>query len=247
MAEVRLGGGNNSREVVRVGDTVRRAGDSGSAFAARVLSYLESADYPYAPRFLGVDDHGRDILTYIPGCTTDHPSQRAEGAYARAGLMLRLLHQATAGHSLAAGHECVLHGDPGPFNAIFQDGIPVAFIDWASSRPGSRLEDLGYMAWTWCIQSNGRIPIADQAQHLRELSDGYGSTSPRTLIEAMAASQVRILNLEIINADRVELPATRRQHARAAIAWAAADHAHLRRHETLLRAALEASAGYPER
>ncbi|HEY5397215.1 MAG TPA: hypothetical protein VIL16_17660 [Trebonia sp.] len=34
----------------------------------------------YAPRYLGVDDRGRDILTYIPGRTTDHPSQRADGA-----------------------------------------------------------------------------------------------------------------------------------------------------------------------
>lgn len=240
MAEDRLAGGNNSREVVRVGDTVRRARDSGSAFAAQVLSYLEFAGYPYAPRFLGVDDQGRDILTYISGCTTDHPSQRDEGAYARGGMMLRLLHEATADHSLAAGRECVLHGDPGPFNAIFQDGMPVAFIDWASSRPGARLEDLGYMAWTWCIQSHGHVPIADQARHLRELSDGYGGTSPRTLIEAMTASQVRIMDLETINAGRADLPAVRRQHARAAAAWATADHEHLHSHKALLLFTLEA-------
>lgn len=33
-----LGGGNNGLEVVRVGDTVRRARDAGSGFAARVLA-----------------------------------------------------------------------------------------------------------------------------------------------------------------------------------------------------------------
>ena len=61
-----------------------------------------------------------DVLTYVPGRTTDHPSQRASGAYARGAVMLRELHALTAGHPLAAGRECVLHGDPGPFNAIFR-------------------------------------------------------------------------------------------------------------------------------
>ena len=48
-------------------------------------------------------------------------------------------------------------GDPGPFNTVFRAGLPAAFIDWSSCRPGGRLEDLGYMAWTWCIQSQGHV------------------------------------------------------------------------------------------
>ena len=145
MREEPLTGGRNASEVVRVGDTVRRAAEPGSASAARLLSYLEASGYPYAPRYLGIDDRGRDILTYIPGRTTDHPSQRADGAYARGAVMLQALHDRTAGHPLAAGRECFLHGDPGPFNAIFQDGMPVAFIDWTSCRPGS-----GWTIWaTW--------------------------------------------------------------------------------------------------
>lgn len=122
--EEALSGGNNSFEVVRVGDTVRRARDSGSGFAARVLTYLETAQYPHAPRYLGLDGRGRDILSYVPGNTTDHPSQRADGAYARGGDMLGRLHEVTAGHPLAAGRECVIHGDPGPFNTIFREGLP---------------------------------------------------------------------------------------------------------------------------
>jgi aminoglycoside phosphotransferase (APT) family kinase protein len=153
-------------------------------------------------------------------------------------MMLRLLHEVTAGHPLAAGRECVLHGDPGPFNAICQDSMPVALIDWASCRPGARLEDLGYMAWTWCIQSEGNVPVAEQAAHLRELSDGYGHTEPADLIEAMAASQARIVRLETVNGSRTDLPAARRQHAAAAVAWATTDRELLRRNEELLLSAL---------
>ncbi len=238
MREEPLGGGNNALDVVRVGDTVRRARDAGSGFAARVLAFLESVGYPYAPRFLGVDDCGRDILSYIPGRTTDHPSQRAEGAYARGGAMLRLLHETTVGHRLAAGRECVIHGDPGPFNTVFREGMPAAFIDWSSCRPGDRLDDLGYMAWTWCIQSQGRVPVGEQARHLRELRDGYGDVEPEIVLDAMVRSQTRIVNLETANLGSLRHSAARRQHAKTAIAWAAADRALVRQHQALLLSAL---------
>ena len=99
--------------------------------------------------------------------------------------MLRESHDLTAGHPLAGGRECVLHGDPGPFNTIFSGGTPVAFVDWTSSRPGGRLDDLGHMAWTWCIQSEGNVPLGAQAAHLRELRDAYGPVPPQALIDAM--------------------------------------------------------------
>jgi len=238
VGEVPLGGGNNSLQVVRVGNTVRRARDGHGQFAAEVLLYLAAAGYPHAPRFLGLDERGRDILSYIPGRTTDHPSERAAGAYRRGGAMLCLPHDLTAGHALAEGRECVIHGDPGPFNTIFQQGVPVAFVDWSSCRPGDRLEDLGYMAWTWCIQSKGQVPIGEQAQHLRELRDGYGSIEGEALLQAMVASQTRIVDLETANAGDMRLPVIRRQHAGRAIAWATEDRARIQEHAAVLLSAL---------
>jgi Ser/Thr protein kinase RdoA (MazF antagonist) len=203
-----------------------------------VLPLLEAAGFDAAPRYLGVDDHGRDILTYIPGQTTRHPSQRADGAYARGAVMLRELHDLTAGHPLAAGRECVLHGDAGPFNTIFTDGMPVAFIDWTSCRPGDRLDDLGYMAWTWCIQAEGNVPVAGQAAHLRELRDAYGPVEPRSLLGAMVRSQERIVAaLRPASADGA-IPAARRAWAREAIRWATADRDLIRDNEQVLLAAL---------
>ncbi|MER6943822.1 phosphotransferase [Nonomuraea sp. NPDC000554] len=99
---------------------------------------------------------------------------------------------------LADDRECVIHGDPGPFNTIFQQGLPVAFIDWSSCRPG----DLGYMAWTWCIQSQGRVAIAEQARHLRELRAGYGTIEPAHLLDAMVRRQTQIADAEAANIER---------------------------------------------
>ena len=238
MREEPLTGGRNASEVVRVGDTVRRACEPGSASAARLLGFLEVSGYPYAPRYRGIDDRGRDILTYIPGRTTDHPGQRADGAYARGAVMLRELHDLTAGHPLAAGRECVLHGDPGPFNAIFQDGTPVALIDWMSCRPGDRLDDLGYMAWTWCIQSLGGVPVDEQAAHLRELRDAYGAVRAETLIFAMIRSQDRVVRQSEQAVRDARDPADRRAWADEAIRWATADKALIRANQQTLLAAL---------
>jgi hypothetical protein len=234
-----LTGGNNTKHVVRVGETVRRARGHRAADIADLLRYLESVGFAYAPRFLGVDEQGREILTFIPGETTDHPSQRATGAYRQAGWMLRELHTATAGHPRSAGHECIVHGDPGPFNTIFQRGWPVAFIDWDSSGPGQRLDDVAYMAWTWCIQSQGNVPIADQARHLRELREGYGDVPAEELIEAIVWRQTLIATKESANRLDPSKSDARRRHAERAIAWATSDRDLVERNRDTFLWALE--------
>ena len=239
MGEERLTGGRNTRDVVRVADTVRRSRGSGASFAAQLLTMLEAAGYAYAPRFLGRDEQDRDILTYVEGRTTDHPDGRAQGAYARGALMLRELHELTAGHELARGQECVMHGDPGPFNTIFADGVPVAFIDWDSARPGRRLDDFAYLAWTWCIQAEGNVPLPDQAAHLREIRDGYDPTLvAETLIDAIDARQSELIHLETINATNPALTAARQRNAEEAVRWATNDRTLVRQNRKLLLTAL---------
>jgi hypothetical protein len=223
VVEESLLGGNSTTGVVRVGETVRRPRASGSDFAAKLLIYLRDVGYDAAPRYLGVDEEGRDIYQFIQGETTSHPSERDEAAYAAGGEMLRLLHDATAHHPLAAGKECVIHGDPGPFNTIFQRGMPVAFIDWDSARPGAWMPDLAYLAWTWCIQSNGNVPVRDQARRLAQLHKGYGRGDPEALLRAIIETQLDIARTAEALAAR---PAKSEQfyaHQERAIEWATAD------------------------
>jgi hypothetical protein len=189
VTEEPLVGGNWTPGIVRVGETVRRPRTAGSEFAARLLTRLDEIGFGAAPRYLGVDEDGRDILEFIPGTTTTHPSERDEAAYAAGGAMLRRLHDATAGDPLAGVNDCVIHGDPGPFNTIFQDGMPVALIDWDSAHPGAWMSDLSYLAWTWCVQSSGGVPAYDQARRLRELRDGYGRGDAQALVEAIIDRQ----------------------------------------------------------
>lgn len=219
-----LEGGNTTPGVVKIGDSVRRPRGRGSVFAARVLEDLNARGYLWSPRYLGTDDEGRDVLAFVDGTTTTHPLERDERSYAAVGRMLRELHDLTRGTELASGGDCIVHGDPGPFNVVMRDGMPVALIDWDTVRAGDPLEDLGYAAWTWCIQPVHKVPVADQARRLRQLACGYDTAlQADAVLAAVGRAQLHVIEAEARNADDPTLSAARRTHARAAIEWATSD------------------------
>ncbi|RII17908.1 hypothetical protein DSC45_13470 [Streptomyces sp. YIM 130001] len=55
------------RVVARVGDTVRRPAQPWAPTVPALLRHLEAVGFPYAPRALGSDDQGREVLTFING------------------------------------------------------------------------------------------------------------------------------------------------------------------------------------
>jgi hypothetical protein len=65
--EIPLGGGNVSGGVVRVGDTVRRPAGPWTPALHALLTHLHDVGFRGAPRPLGIDEHGREVLTFIPG------------------------------------------------------------------------------------------------------------------------------------------------------------------------------------
>ncbi|MFE6052497.1 phosphotransferase family protein [Kitasatospora sp. NPDC056446] len=113
---------------------------------------------------------------------------------AAAGALLRGLHDSTRGSRLAGRHPVVCHHDPGPNNAVFCGDVPVAFIDFDTAAPGDPLEDIGYMAWTWCVSSKPDAPPASaQAAQVRLLADAYELDTPSRarLVDAMLDRQAR--------------------------------------------------------
>jgi hypothetical protein len=51
--------------VVRAGDTVRR--QPGRRFVRELLGFFERSGWGGTPRFLGVDERGREILSFVDG------------------------------------------------------------------------------------------------------------------------------------------------------------------------------------
>ena len=64
-SEQPLTGGRMTRGLVRVGHTIRRPVHDRSAYVQAALLHLEAQAFDGAPRFLGVDAEGREILTFI--------------------------------------------------------------------------------------------------------------------------------------------------------------------------------------
>ncbi|GAB3818058.1 hypothetical protein GCM10028799_23550 [Kribbella italica] len=200
---------------------------------------MERRGFAGAPRWLGHDDAGRDVLSYLPGAVPEKFRTWSDAQIGAAGALARELHEATRGSELAGSSPVVCHHDLGPNNAVFRDDVPVAFIDFDLAAPGNPLEDVGYMAWLWCVSSKPTAPSAEsQAAQVRVLANAYGlSTHERTLlVDAMLERQSRNAHfwrdLPSESVDATPEQITER------IAWSHREHAFTARHRAALAAAL---------
>ena len=162
---------------------------------AALLEYLEHRRCTWAPRYLGRDQQGRDVLSYLPGIVPAKWRTFSDEQLRAAAAILRALHDATLGSELAP-QGVVCHHDPGPNNFVFRDELPVALIEFDMAAVGSELEDLGYMAWAWCLSSNPlRGSIDAQTRQVRILADAYRASAgqrsalPGAILERLERNQ----------------------------------------------------------
>ncbi len=173
MEEIPLSGGRVTAGVVRAGDTVRRPCCPNSPFVHRVLSFLEEKDAP-APRFLGLDDRGREIISFLPGQVPDNLGYFSEEQLSAAGKLIRTLHDALSDFPDCSPGETVCHRDLSPCNFLFTGGLPAFVIDWDAAMVGNPLDDLAYALWMWLDMGNRGNPPRDTARRAKFLLDGYG-------------------------------------------------------------------------
>lgn len=193
-AEVPLLGGTANRGLVhRVGDTVRRPLRSTAPAIHALLRHLERVGFDGAPRVLGVDDEGREVLTYVPGTAITAPAPvwaLTDAALRSVGELLRRFHEAVADFdhtpyawpaSAPAPYSggAITHNDPNLDNVVFRDGRAVALIDFDLAAPGSPAWDLAGAARLWApLRSPADTDDARRGrelERLRVLVDAYGS------------------------------------------------------------------------
>ncbi len=107
--EVALTGGRITQGVVRVGNTVRRPTGPHTPFVHSLLRHLEEVGFDGAPRVLGIDERGREIVTFIEGHVPPDLATWLDNQLVEAAELIRRFHDATAGAELAAGEEVVCH------------------------------------------------------------------------------------------------------------------------------------------
>ncbi|MFI8536158.1 phosphotransferase [Streptomyces aquilus] len=184
-----MSGGNVSAGVVRVGDTVRRPTGPWTPAVHALLTHLYEVGFRAAPRPLGIDDQGREVLTFVHGHVV-WPDRFSllESARNLAGVagLIRDFHDAVRGFTPPAdahwqvlipaeGSDIIAHHDLAPWNLVVAGEAEWAFIDWDTAGPGSRLWDVAYAM-------HGFIPLSahpdwqrpDAADRLRVFADAYG-------------------------------------------------------------------------
>jgi hypothetical protein len=112
--EVALQGGFVN-QVVRVADTVRRSVPEDCGFTQELLALFEQSGWAGAPRLLGIEVGGRQILQYLPGHVAWEPEQppqiASEHDLIAAACLARQFHDLTAGTTLAGDQEVACHND----------------------------------------------------------------------------------------------------------------------------------------
>jgi hypothetical protein len=187
VEEVPLRGGRVNEGVVRVGNTVRRPTGPRSDFVQRLLVHLERVQFEGAPRFLGVDAKGRQMLTLLPGAPLPGSALLTDDQLRSAAELLRRYHAAAASApaELRGALETIVHGDVGPWNIMWQGDTAVALIDFDEARPGERVFDLGYLAWKGLRLNASGPPAPEQRRRLAVLAEAYGISVDATLMTAI--------------------------------------------------------------
>jgi hypothetical protein len=186
------GGLTNAGLVSRVGDTVRRPWRPTSPSTWALLDHLERAGFDGAPRFLGVDGRGREILSFIPGDAAIEPCPDwalSDAALISVAELLRRYHDAAASFD-AGGRRwpdfvppafrdgVVSHNDPNLDNVIFSGGVAVGLIDFDLAGPGSAVWDVACAARLWAPLRDDRDAPEElrgrSLERLRIFIDAYG-------------------------------------------------------------------------
>ena len=158
-----LGGTANRGQVYRVGETVRRPLRPSAPGVHALLRHLEDVGFEGAPRVLGVDAEGREVLSYVPGDAVIAPAPAwglTDAALRSVAELLRRFHDAAAGfdpspyawpHRPPPPHDIggMLHNDPNLDNVVFREGRAVALIDFDLAAPGAPLWDVASTARLW--------------------------------------------------------------------------------------------------
>jgi len=220
--EITLTGGH-STAVVRKGDLVFRKPASENKLYREVLGHLNEKEFPYAPTFLGVDDSGRDILSYIPGSTLLGVTYNI--AQLRACMtILRGFHDCCA-QIASPTYETICHRDFSPWNTIFRNDKPVGIIDFDEVQHGYRVHDFAYFLWTFLDLGTTEVPDTEILHTVDILKKEYPIRTGPALSQALHDEQERILSFrkkmlaEVTDPADIEFHSSRIKNIESSMEW----------------------------
>ncbi|MGC5019176.1 phosphotransferase [Micromonospora sp. DT47] len=240
--------GNVTAGVVRVGDTVRRPVGPWTDSVDALLAHLHEVGFTGAPRPLGRDAQGRQVLEYVPGECGPPSGTYSLAELTSIGRTLADLHRAVKGFAppepavwrvtiAPDGEELVCHHDAAPWNLV-RAARGWVLIDWDGAGPGTRLWELAYAAQSMAGIRPDR-PVAESARRLRALVDGYDlPEAARPALAALLGPRARAMYALLRDGARDGVQPWARIHAADGPYWRSVA-AHLDAHVAAWTRALE--------
>jgi Ser/Thr protein kinase RdoA (MazF antagonist) len=229
VPEIVLSGGTMS-DVVRRGQAVHRRAGPWTPTIHRLLHHLRERGITWLPRPLGLDEQGREVLTYLPGTVPNYPLPPwvwSEEVLVEAGRRLAQLHRASADFDVAGAvwqipthqpAEVICINDVAPYNMVFDDDQRlVGMIDLDTASPGPRVWDLAYLAYrlgplTQANDTGAGTPGTVVLRHrLEVVLQAYARAGDRVEIETrdvLRTAVERLEDLAMFTADRAAAGAT---------------------------------------
>jgi Phosphotransferase enzyme family len=212
MTEEQLDGGNTGG-AVRAGNTIRRAAGPWTPAVHALLAHLAEGGFTRAPRPLGFDEQGREVLTFLEGETVGSRKPwpawvHADDTLDQVARWMRTYHQAVAdfvpppgtvwrGKGTWSPGLIIGHNDTGPYNAAWHHGTLAGFFDWDFAGPATPEWDLAFAAFSWVplharhvVAAEGFTDFASRPRRLHQFLRAYGWTG--TAAEFLQVIQERV-------------------------------------------------------
>jgi hypothetical protein len=202
--EIALLGGDVTEGLVRVGDTVRRPVQASSPLVHALLAHLAERGFDGAPRFLGIDNRGREVLTYVDGEVAGRPRPAwiaDEDRLRSVARLVRRYDDVAATFRPGPGEEpaktlgdppgippappyppeLIGHVDITPENVVFQDGKAKALIDFDLAKWATRADEIFNMMMWWAplgdpADADPLLKDVDVPRRCAILADAYGAS-----------------------------------------------------------------------
>jgi thiamine kinase-like enzyme len=185
--------GGRENKIARSGATVHRPSGHWSKSVHALLNHLRKVGFLNAPKPLGFDEKGNEILTYISGEVSNYPLSKTASsneALITGAQLLRAYHDATVSflNNSQQNHswllpvrnpaEVICHGDFAPYNVVLNGCKAVAIIDFDIAHPGPRVWDIAYALYRWSPLKNPNNPdtqgnLVSQIYRARQFCDAY--------------------------------------------------------------------------
>lgn len=195
--------GGEINDVVRVGDTVRRAARPSTRTIHALLKHLEGVGFEESPRVIGFDERGREILTFIEGEVTSGSMPLPDYLWTdetiiEVAALLRRLHEATASFEVPddaewwwpvnnrPGRRVICHNDIAPWNLVFRGEKPVGVIDWDLAAPGPVTSDIARALWFFApLTSTSTMGLRHRSARIRLFCESYGLVDYSQILDSV--------------------------------------------------------------